>query len=58
MHIRTSDLTTAFAELLQGVATTSLPPDAVRAAKDRLIDALSVTFDGVDLLPRRSLFAL
>lgn len=43
-----SDLTTAFAEVLQNVATTALHSDAVKAAKQRLLDFLSVTFNGLD----------
>jgi len=42
------NLTTSFAEALQSVATTPLRPDAMQAAKQRILDALSVTFDGLD----------
>lgn len=43
-----SDLTTAFAEALQSIATKELASDAIRAARQRILDMLSVTFDGLD----------
>ncbi|MCK1680057.1 MmgE/PrpD family protein [Bradyrhizobium sp. 147] len=43
-----SDRTTSFAEALQTIATTELAPDAIRAAKERLLDMLGVTLDGLD----------
>ncbi|MCK1757014.1 MmgE/PrpD family protein [Bradyrhizobium sp. 137] len=48
MQTGKSDLTTAFAEVLQGVATTELAADTVQAAKQRILDMLSVTFDGLE----------
>lgn len=48
MQTRTSDLSAAFAEVLQSVATTALPRDAVQAAKERVLDTLSVTFNGLE----------
>lgn len=41
-------LTTAFAEVLQSVASTVLATDAVQAAKQRILDVMSVTFNGLD----------
>lgn len=48
MQAKVSDLSAAFAEVLQGVATTALPRDAAQAAKERILDMLSVTFNGLD----------
>ncbi|WP_050425668.1 MmgE/PrpD family protein [Bradyrhizobium tropiciagri] len=48
MQTRKSDLSTAFAEVLHTVATTALPPRAMLAAKQRILNALAVTFDGLD----------
>ncbi|WP_375167031.1 MmgE/PrpD family protein [Bradyrhizobium brasilense] len=45
---RKSDLTAAFVEVLQSIATPQLAPDAVQAAKQRILDILSVTIDGLD----------
>ncbi|OSI79312.1 hypothetical protein BSZ22_01845, partial [Bradyrhizobium canariense] len=48
MPTRTSDLTAAFAEVMQSIVTTELAPDVLDAAKQRILDMLSVTFDGLD----------
>ncbi|MCK1353262.1 MmgE/PrpD family protein [Bradyrhizobium sp. CW7] len=48
MQTGKSDLTAAFAEVLQSIATTELSSDAVQAAKQRILDMLSVTFDGLN----------
>ncbi|MET4323948.1 MmgE/PrpD family protein [Bradyrhizobium sp. RT5a] len=49
MQTRKPDLTAAFADVLQSVATAELPRDAVQAAKQRILDFMSVTFNGLDL---------
>ncbi|WP_210190355.1 hypothetical protein, partial [Bradyrhizobium canariense] len=48
MSTRKSDLTASFAEVLQTIAATELAPDVLDAAKQRILDMLSVTFDGLD----------
>ncbi|MCK1709589.1 MmgE/PrpD family protein [Bradyrhizobium sp. 143] len=48
MQTGTSDLTTSFAEVLQGVATAQMTPEVSRASKQRILDFLSVTFNGLN----------
>ncbi|WP_439397534.1 MmgE/PrpD family protein [Bradyrhizobium sp. PMVTL-01] len=48
MPTRKSDVTTAFAEILQSSVKKASRPLALQAAKERILDALSVTFDGLD----------
>jgi len=55
MQTTKSNLSVAFAEVLQSVAI-ALPPDAVQAAKQRLLDMLSVTFNGLDEPPSEVAF--
>lgn len=43
-----SGLSIAFAEVLQHIGTNGLGPHARHAAKQRILDMLSVTFDGLD----------
>jgi len=48
MQTRTPGLTTAFVEMLQSVASKELPRAVLQAAKERILDALSVTFNGLE----------
>lgn len=48
MSIRNENLAMAFAEVLQKLAVGELRPDVMQAAKERILDALAVTFDGLD----------
>jgi len=48
MQTRNSHLANAFAETLQSIATSELPSDVAQAAKQRILDMLSVILNGLD----------